>query len=88
LPTLPTTRNLSTVNSDASHVIEIGHGDVIVVPAARDAPRQPGVGRRRPVDVGGGMQFLNGGTVPVGPTSNGQLITDRFSRAADTSSTA
>ena len=22
----------------------------------------------------GGMQFLNGGTIPAGPTSNGQLI--------------
>ena len=26
----------------------------------------------------GGMQFLNGGTVPAGPTSNGQLLTYRF----------
>jgi hypothetical protein len=26
----------------------------------------------------GGQQFLNGGTVPAGPTSNGQLITYRF----------
>ena len=26
----------------------------------------------------GGHQFLNGGTIPAGPTSNGQLITYRF----------
>jgi hypothetical protein len=26
----------------------------------------------------GGLQFLNGGTVPAGPTSNGQLISYRF----------
>jgi hypothetical protein len=24
------------------------------------------------------MQFLNGGTIPAGPTSNGQLITYQF----------
>ena len=26
----------------------------------------------------GGQQFLNGGTIPAGATSNGQLITYRF----------
>jgi hypothetical protein len=26
----------------------------------------------------GGRQFLNGGTVPAGPTSDGQLVTYRF----------
>ena len=26
----------------------------------------------------GGMQFLNGGSIPAGPTSNGQLITYQF----------
>jgi hypothetical protein len=26
----------------------------------------------------GGHQFLNGGSVPAGPTSNGQLVTYRF----------
>ena len=28
----------------------------------------------------GGMQFLNGGTIPAGPTSNGQLLTYRFQK--------
>ena len=26
----------------------------------------------------GGMQFLNGGSIPAGPTSNGQLLTYQF----------
>ena len=29
-------------------------------------------------DVSRGIQFLNGGTIPAGPTSNGQLLTYRF----------
>ena len=36
--------------------------------------------RAGPVDVGRGMQFLNGGTLPAGPTSNGQLLTYRFEK--------
>ena len=66
--------NLSTVNSDASHVIEIGHNDAIVVPAGTTTHPDNRVwvvdGR---LMSAGGIQFLNGGTVPAGPTSNGQL---------------
>jgi hypothetical protein len=28
----------------------------------------------------GGQQFLSGGTIPAGPTSNGQLVTYRFEK--------
>ena len=46
--------NLSAANSDAPHMIEIGRGDVLAVPAGtHDAPQQPGVGGRRPAHVGG-----------------------------------
>ena len=71
--------NLSAVNSDASHVIEIGNGDVLVVPPGSTTHPDNRVwvvdGR---LMSAGGIQFLNGGTVPAGPTSNGQLITYRF----------
>ena len=71
--------NLSALNSDAPHMIEIGHGDVLAVPAGSTTHPNNRVwvvdGR---LTSAGGMQFLNGGTVPAGPTSNGQLITYRF----------
>jgi hypothetical protein len=71
--------NLSATNADASHVIEVGHNGTLVV--APGGPTHPD-NRVWVVDgrlmSAGGMQFLNGGTVPAGPTSNGQLVTYRF----------
>ena len=73
--------NLS-LQSDAARNILDGKGDVVIeVSAGSNAGPHPGnrvwyePGRLMSM---GGMQFLNGGTIPAGPTSNGQLITYRF----------
>jgi hypothetical protein len=77
--------NLSASNAAARHVILDGHDDVVIVaasvPAGAPPPPNPvnlvwsEPGRLMSV---GGHQFLNGGTVPAGPQSNGQLVTYRF----------
>jgi len=77
--------NLSAPNANAEHVILDGHHDVVIVansvPAAPVPPVHPN--NRVWYEPGrlmsaGGQQFLNGGTIPAGATSNGQLITYRF----------
>jgi hypothetical protein len=72
--------NLSASNANAQHLIADGHGDVVIVAAPGTTTHpdnrawyEPG----RLMSVGG-MQFLNGGTVPAGVDSNGQLVTYRF----------
>jgi hypothetical protein len=73
--------NLSTANADAAHIISDGKGDVVIVASQNVTNAHPDnrvwfpPGR---LMSAGGIQFLNGGTVPAGPTSNGQLITYRF----------
>jgi hypothetical protein len=76
--------NLSGVNADAAHTITDGQGKVVLV-AQRNLSGAPGVHPQNrvwsPEDrlvSAGGMQFLNGGGIPAGPTSNGQLITYQF----------
>ena len=73
--------NLS-LQSDAARNILDGKGDVVIeVSAGSNASPHPAnrvwyePGRLMSM---GGLQFLNGGTVPAGPTSNGQLISYRF----------
>jgi len=73
--------NLDALNADARHRIRDGHNDVVIV-------AQPNLTNVHPDNrvwspegrfvSAGGQQFLNGGTIPAGPTSNGQLITYQF----------
>jgi hypothetical protein len=73
--------NLLDSNANAAHNVADGHGDIVIAvpPNITNAHpdnrvwSEPG----RLVSAGG-QQFLNGGTIPAGPTSNGQLITYRF----------
>jgi hypothetical protein len=75
------TCNLSGPNADAEHMIEDGKGNVVLVASRNVTNAHPDnrvwyvPGRLMSV---GGMQFLNGGTIPAGMTSNGQLITYQF----------
>lgn len=71
----------ATANANAKHVITDGSRDVVIVAEANVTNAHPDnrvwyePGRLMSM---GGQQFLNGGTIPAGPTSNGQLITYRF----------
>jgi hypothetical protein len=73
--------NLSTSNANAAHNVADGHGDVVIAVAPNITNVHPDnrvwsvPGR---LMSAGGIQFLNGGTIPAGPTSNGELITYRF----------
>jgi plastocyanin len=75
--------NLLASNADAMHTVEDGKGNVVLVAQANLNNTHPNnrvwsePGR---LMSAGGMQFLNGGTVPAGPTSNGQLLTYRFQK--------
>ena len=73
--------NLSAANADGSHVVSDAKDDVVIAVAPNVTNAHPD--NRVWFEPGrlmsaGGMQFLNGGTVPAGPTSNGQLISYRF----------
>ncbi len=73
--------NRSTTNANNAHIVSDGHRDVVI-----DA--SPNVTNVHPDNrlwyvpgrlmSAGGIQFLNGGTIPAGPTSNGQLVTYQF----------
>lgn len=73
--------NLSATNANAKHIVSDGKGDVVLVAQESLSATHPDnrvwsvEGR---LSSAGGQQFLNGGTIPAGPTSNGQLITFRF----------
>jgi hypothetical protein len=76
--------NLVAANADAEHTVKDGQGKVVLV-ARENLTGAPGVHPDNRVwspedrlTSAGGFQFLNGGTVPAGPTSNGQLITYQF----------
>ena len=73
--------NLLPANADAKHIVKDGRRHVVLVAQANLNNVHPE--NRVWYEPGrlmsaGGMQFLNGGTVPAGPTSNGQLLTYRF----------
>ena len=76
--------NLSAANANARHVVLDGRDDVVLVAEVSTANVHPEnrvwsePGR---LMSAGGHQFLNGGTIPAGPTSNGQLLTYRFLKA-------
>ena len=73
--------NLSAANADARHVVTDGRDNVVLVAEPNTTGAHPDnrvwseAGR---LMSAGGQQFLNGGTIPAGATSNGQLITYRF----------
>src|SRR5262245_8784452 len=73
--------NLSNPNANAAHNVADGHGDIVIAAPPNITSAHPDnrvwseEGR---LMSAGGHQFLNGGTIPAGPTSNGQLITYRF----------
>jgi hypothetical protein len=73
--------NLLAANADAAHRIEDGDRDVVIVARPNLTNVHPDNRVWSPENrlmSAGGMQFLNGGTIPAGPTSNGQLITYQF----------
>ena len=75
--------NLSAANANATHIVMDGSGDVVLVAQTNVTNAHPDnrvwsePGR---LMSAGGIQFLNGGTIPAGPTSNGQLLTYRFEK--------
>ncbi len=77
--------NLDAVNANKKHIVLDGDGDVVYVAEAVPPLPNPPVHPDNRVwsEPGrlmsaGGQQFLNGGTIPAGATSNGQLVTYRF----------
>lgn len=73
--------NGSATNANATHNVADGHGDIVISVPANTTNAHPEnrvwsePGR---LMSAGAHQFLNGGTIPAGPTSNGQLISYRF----------
>lgn len=88
-PCLGTDLNKGVKNAADNHSIADGHGQVVIISGASPfpPPAPPAVvphpanrvwspeGRRMSA---GGIQFLNGGTIPAGTTSNGELVTYQF----------
>jgi hypothetical protein len=72
--------NLSTTNANAAHNVLDGKGDVVIAAAIGTATHPDNRVWYEPGRLmsAGGQQFLNGGTIAAGPTSNGQLLTYRF----------
>jgi hypothetical protein len=75
------TCDLSAANAGAQHLIADGHGSVVIVASPNVTNVHPD--NRVWYEPGrlmsaGGRQFLNGGTIPAGSTSDGQLVTYRF----------
>ncbi len=82
LPGTLHTCNLSADNANAKHIVRDAKGDVVLVAEANPTryvspPTVCGRSRERFMSAGG-QQFLNGGTIPAGATSNGQLLTYQF----------
>lgn len=73
--------NLLAANANARHVVTDGNDEVVLVAEASAGNVHPDnrvwsePGR---LMSAGAHQFLNGGTIPTGDTSNGQLVTYRF----------
>jgi hypothetical protein len=73
--------NLSANNANAPHNVVDGKGNVVYVVQANVTNAHPDnrvwsePGR---LMSAGAQQFLNGGTIPAGATSNGQLVSYRF----------
>jgi len=73
--------NLLAANANAAHNIADGKGDVVIAVSPNVTNAHPDnrvwytPGR---LMSAGGRQFLNGGTIPAGANSDGQLVTYRF----------
>src|SRR5262245_48909294 len=68
-------------NAAAHRLIRYGHNDVVIVAAPNVTNAHPDNRVWSPegrLMSAGGRQFLNGGTIAAGPTSDGQLITYKF----------
>jgi hypothetical protein len=67
-------------NANANHNVADGKGNVVIVSGVGGGAHPGNRVWSEPgrLMAAGGQQFLNGGTIPAGPTSNGQLITYRF----------
>jgi hypothetical protein len=73
--------NLSATNANAAHLVVDGKGKEVYVVQANATNQHPDNrvwAEPRRLMSAGAHQFLNGGTIPAGPTSNGQLVTYRF----------
>jgi hypothetical protein len=73
--------NLLAANADAAHEVKDGHGNVVIMarPNVTNAfPDNRVWSPENRLTSSGAFQFLGGGTIPAGPTSNGQLITYQF----------
>jgi hypothetical protein len=73
--------NLLAANADAAHTVLDGKNRVVIVAEANLTNTHPNNRVWSEEDrlmSAGAFQFLNGGTIPAGPTSNGQLLTYRF----------
>ena len=73
--------NLDPVNANAQHRVRDGRRNVVLVARPNLTNAHPDNRVWSPEDrlvSAGAMQFLNGGTIPAGPDSNGQLITYQF----------
>jgi len=73
--------NLNAANANAEHLIADARGDVVIVASQNVTNQHPD--NRVWYEPGrlmsaGGRQFLNGGTIPAGATSDGQLVSYRF----------
>jgi hypothetical protein len=73
--------NLDAVNANGPHRIEDGDRNVVIVAQQSLTALHPDNRVWSPegrLMSAGAMQFLNGGTIPAGAASNGQLITYQF----------
>lgn len=75
--------NLLASNANAAHFVLDGRHRVVIVAEANPTganthPLNRVWSERNRLMSAGAHQFLNGGTIPAGPTSNGQLLTYRF----------
>jgi hypothetical protein len=75
--------NLSAANANAPHLISDADGDVVIVVSPNPTNANVHPLNRVWYEPGrlmsaGAQQFLNGGTVPAGAASNGQLVSYRF----------
>ena len=75
--------NLLAANADAAHEVKDGHGSVVIMarPNVTNAfPDNRVWSPENRLTSSGAFQFLAGGNIPAGPTSNGQLITYQFQK--------
>ena len=76
-PVVRACRGNSAANAAANHIISDAKGDVVIETATNPPTNRVAYepGRLMSANV---ATFLNGGTIPAGPTSNGELLTYRF----------